>query len=101
MEFSNLLNKCNLSAICDRLANDLEFFEYPERESYEKTVRKAEDDIFGYWDDGEKSVKDQDRIDERVGLAVTVLRRTFFEMGLIAGIKISHELSARAKELEK
>ena len=42
MEFSNLWSKCDLLYLSDYLANGGELIEIPAKESYEKTVRKAE-----------------------------------------------------------
>lgn len=40
MEFSDLWSKCDLLYLSDYLANGGELIEIPEKESYEKTVRK-------------------------------------------------------------
>ena len=98
MEFSNLWSKCDLLYLSDYLANGGELIEIPERESYEKTVRKAEKSLFSLT---ERLGNNKEELDGTIGTAITTLRRTFFEMGIIAGIKLSHEFYTRAKELEE
>ncbi len=101
MEFSNLWNKCDLLCLSDYLANGGELIEIPEKESYEKTVRKAEKALFSLAERFANNKEEHEELDEIIGIAITTLRRTFFEMGLIAGIKLSHEFYTRAKELEE
>ena len=78
-----------------------ENIEIPEKESYEKTVRKAGKSLFSLADRVGNSREEHEELDETIGIAITTLRRTFFEMGLIGGIKLSHEFYTRAKELEE
>ena len=101
MEFSNLWSKCDLLYLSDYLANGGELIEIPEKESYEKTVRKAEKSLFSLAERFASNKEEHEELDEIIGIAITTLRRTFFEMGLIAGIKLSHEFYTRAKELEE
>lgn len=101
MEFSDLWSRCDLLYLSDYLANGGELIEIPEKESYEKTVRKAEKSLFSLADRVGNSREEHEELDETIGIAITTLRRTFFEMGLIAGIKLSHEFYTRAKELEE
>ena len=101
MEFSNLWSKCDLFYLSNYLANDGDLIEAPERESYDKTIRKAEEDLFVLADRLKKSNAEYDELNKKVGIAITTLRQTFFEMGIIAGIKLSHEFYSRAKELEE
>ena len=101
MEFSDLWSKCDLLYLSDYLANGGELIEIPEKESYEKTVRKAEKSLFSLADRVGNSREEHEASDEKIGIAIPTLRRTFFEMGLIGGIKLSHEFYTRAKELEE
>ena len=50
MEFSDLWSKCDLLYLSDYLANGGELIEIPEKESYEKTVRKAGKSLFSLAD---------------------------------------------------
>ena len=101
MEFSDLWSKSDLMYLSDYLVNGGELIEIPEKESYEKTVRKAEKSLFSLADRVGNSREEHEELDETIGIAITTLRRTFFEMGLIGGIKLSHEFYTRAKELEE
>ena len=101
MEFSNLWSKCDLLYLSDYLANGGELIEIPEKESYEKTVRKAEKSLFSLAERFANNREELEELDETIGIAITTLRRTFFEMGLIGGIKLSHVFYTRAKELEE
>lgn len=101
MEFSDLWSKCDLLYLSDYLANGGELIEIPEKESFKKTVRKAEKSLFSLADRVGSSREEHEELDETIGIAITTLRRTFFEMGLIAGIKLSHGFYTRAKELEE
>lgn len=101
MEFSDLLNKCDLLFLSHYLVNGGELLEIPQKQSYEKTVRKAEKDLFDIARKFENRGGKYEETSAITGDSTTALRRTFFEMGVIAGIKLSHEFYLRAKELEE
>ena len=100
MEFSDLLTRCNLVYLSDYLANDGGLLKIPEDESFEETVRKAERALYRLPLSIKNGKISEDEAEDTIGISVSSIRRTFFEMGFIAGIKVTQQINIRAKELE-
>ena len=82
MEFSNLWSKCDLLYLSDYLANGGELIEIPEKESYEKTVRKAEKSLFSLAERFANNREELEELDETIGIAIPRCGGRFLKWGL-------------------
>ena len=101
MDLSELLNNSRLSSVCDHLVNGGDLDEYSERQSYEEEIKNAEKALYAIADKYGSDSSEQDEISDIIGASLSTLRRTFFEMGMISGIKFAEDVHKGAQELKK
>ena len=95
MDLSELLNNSRLSSVCDHLVNGGDLDEYPEE------IKNSEKALYALADKYGSNSSEQDEISDIIGASLSTLRRTFFEMGMISGIKFAEDVHKGAQELKR
>lgn len=101
MDLSELLNNSRLSSVCDHLVNGGDLDEYHERQSYAEEIKNSEKALYALADKYGSDSSEQDEISDIIGASLSTLRRTFFEMGMISGIKFAEDVHKGAQELKR
>lgn len=66
-----------------------------------KKSKNSEKALYALADKYGSNSSEQDEISDIIGASLSTLRRTFFEMGMISGIKFAEDVHKGAQELKR
>ena len=99
MEFSNMIKRCKLLEISNYLIGYGESAVESEDLDFAAAIRNMEKQTEEFLDEHFEDEKEREAVSYEIADRETVIRETYFQMGLIAGINISREIERKTKEL--
>ena len=97
MQFSNILNRCSFSKIADYILGNGELLAESEETDFETEMREIENDttevLNKYFPDKEM----QDKFFGEIAYRETKLENIYFQLGLIAGIRLLRNFNTKLK----
>ncbi len=101
MEFSNMIKRCKLLEISNYLIGYGESAVESKDLDFTTAIRNMEKQTETFLDEHFEDEKERETVSLEMMNRETVVRETYFQMGLVAGINISREIEKRTKELNK
>ena len=99
MEFSNMIKRCKLLEISNYLIGYGESAVESKDLDFAAAIRNMEKQTEEFLDEHFEDEKEREAVSYEIADRETVIRETYFQMGLIAGINISREIERKTKEL--
>ena len=101
MEFSNMIKRCKLLEISNYLIGYGESAVESKDLDFTTAIRNMEKQTETFLDEHFEDEKERETVSLEMMNREMVVRETYFQMGLVAGINISREIEKRTKELNK
>ena len=99
MEFSDMMKRCKLLEISNYLIGYGESAVESKDLDFAAAIRNMEKQTEEFLDEHFEDEKEREAVSYEIADRETVIRETYFQMGLIAGINISREIERKTKEL--
>ena len=99
MEFSDMIKRCKLLEISNYLIGYGESVVESKDLDFAAAIRNMEKQTEEFLDEHFEDEKEREAVSYEIADRETVIRETYFQMGLIAGINISREIERKTKEL--
>ena len=101
MGFSNMIKRCKLLEISNYLIGYGESAVESKDLDFTTAIRNMEKQTETFLDEHFEDEKERETVSLEMMNREMVVRETYFQMGLVAGINISREIEKRTKELNK
>ena len=101
MEFSNMIKRCKLLEISNYLIGYGESAVESKDLDFTTAIRNMEKQTETFLDEHFEDEKERETVSLEMMNREMVVRETYFQMGLVAGINISREIEKRTTELNK
>ena len=99
MEFSDMIKRCKLLELSNYLIGYGESVVESKDLDFAAAIRNMEKQTEEFLDEHFEDEKEREAVSYEIADRETVIRETYFQMGLIAGINISREIERKTKEL--
>ena len=96
--FKDLLKRADCANIGEFIMNGGELAELPQKQTNEERIKEAYTKIFNFIDSNFKENCRDEKLDELTAV-IGIFETTYFELGLLSGIKIGTQLQNKMLEI--